>query len=124
MLALMASIALPAIAGDVYLIAYPSLEISADAIRDAFVGEKQFHAGVKLAAVDNLAVQKEFLEKVMQLDSVRYGNIWTKKSFRDGLNAPPARNGDADVIAFVRANPGAIGYISTPAPGVKIVAKF
>ncbi len=123
-LVVLALMAPSAKAGDIYLIAHPSLDISVDAIRDVFVGEKQFHSGVKLAAVDNLAAQKDFLDKVMKLDSVRYGNIWTKKSFRDGLNAPPARNGDAEVLAYVRATPGAIGYVTTLPNGVKTVAKF
>lgn len=123
-LLVLAMMAPSANAGDIYLIAHPSLDISVDAIRDVFVGEKQFHSGVKLAAVDNLAAQKDFLDKVMKLDSVRYGNIWTKKSFRDGLNAPPARGGDAEVLAFVRATPGAVGYVTTLPSGVKAVAKF
>ena len=123
-LALLALSAQPANAGDIYLIAHPALEISVDAVRDVFVGEKQFHSGVKLAAVDNLAAQKDFLDKVMKLDSVRYGNIWTKKSFRDGLNAPPARGNDAEVLAYVRSTPGAIGYVTTPPKGLSTVAKF
>jgi ABC-type phosphate transport system substrate-binding protein len=37
---------------------------------------------------------------------------WQQQIFA-GREAPPAqRNGDADVLAFVRANPGAIGYVS------------
>jgi hypothetical protein len=116
--------ALPATAGEIYVIAHPALEITVDAVRDVFVGEKQFQSGVKLAAIDNLSGQKEFLEKVMKLDSVRYGNIWTKKSFRDGLNAPPSRGNDAEVLAFVRANAGAVGYVTTPPAGVKTIGKF
>lgn len=111
-------------AGELYVIANPSLDITVDAIREVFVGEKQFQGGVKLAAVDNSAAQKDFLEKVMKLDTARYGNIWIKKSFRDGLNAPPARSGDAEVLAYVRANAGAIGYVASPPSGVKTIAKF
>jgi hypothetical protein len=124
MLAVIAMKVSSAGAADLYLIANPSLDITVDAIRDVFVGEKQFQAGIKLTAIDNLSSQKDFLEKVMKLDSVRYGNIWTKKSFRDGLNAPPSRGGDAEVMAFVRANAGAVGYVASPPSGVKTVAKF
>ena len=123
-LAVLALMVSPAKATDLYLIANPSLDITVDAIRDAFVGEKQFQASVKLLAIDNVSAQKDFLEKVMKLDSVRYGNIWIKKSFRDGLNAPPTRGGDAEVLAYVRANAGAIGYVASPPTGVKTVAKF
>jgi ABC-type phosphate transport system substrate-binding protein len=113
-----------AAAAELFVIAHPSLNISVDAIRDVFVGEKQFQAGIKLAAVDNLSCQKDFLEKVMKLDGASYGKIWTKKSFRDGLNAPPTRSGDAEVLAYVRANAGAIGYVTSLPNGVKTVAKF
>lgn len=123
-LAVLVLTAVPAIAGDIYVIAHPALEITVDAVRDVFVGEKQFQSGVKLAAIDNLSGQKEFLDKVMKLDNVRYGNIWTKKSFRDGLNAPPSRGSDAEVLAFVRANVGAVGYVTTPPAGVKTIGKF
>jgi hypothetical protein len=124
MLAAVAMMATSAGAGELFLIVHPSLEISVEAVREVFVGEKHFQAGTKLAAVDNLSCQKEFLEKVMKLDGTSYGKIWTKKSFRDGLNAPPARSGDAEVLAYVRANVGAIGYVTSPPSGVKTVAKF
>jgi ABC-type phosphate transport system substrate-binding protein len=40
-------------------------------------------------------------------------SYWQQQIFA-GKEAPPAeRGGDADVLAFVRANPGAIGYVST-----------
>jgi ABC-type phosphate transport system substrate-binding protein len=39
-------------------------------------------------------------------------SAWQQQIFA-GREAPPAqRNGDAEVLAFVRANPGAIGYVS------------
>ena len=38
---------------------------------------------------------------------------------------PPARKGsDAEVIEFVRATPGAVGYVSRPWPGFKVLEKF
>jgi ABC-type phosphate transport system substrate-binding protein len=40
---------------------------------------------------------------------------WQQQIFA-GREAPPAeRHGDAEVLAFVRANPGAIGYVSANA---------
>lgn len=124
LLAVLMSIAPPAIAGDLYLITHPSLEIPSGEVRDVFIGEKLFQSGVKLMPMDNLAAQKDFLDKVMRLNNVQYNNIWTKKSFRDGLNVPPTRGSDAEVLAYVRANAGAIGYVMTPPTGVKTIAKF
>jgi ABC-type phosphate transport system substrate-binding protein len=49
---------------------------------------------------------------------------WNQQIF-SGRSAPPAeKRSDADVVAFVRSTPGAVGYVSasTPTPGVKLLA--
>jgi hypothetical protein len=75
--------------------------------------------------VDNSSAQAEFLARVVKLDAAKYDSLWTKKSFRDGLNPPPVKASDAEVIAVVKANPNAVGYLSTPPPaGVKLLQKF
>ena len=112
---------------DVYVIANPSVELSADNIRDVFIGEKLLVTGVKLAPVDNAGAQAEFLAKVMSLDIAKYSSIWTKKGFRDGLNPPDMKAADSDVILYVRQTPGAIGYISAvpvTTTGFKIIKKY
>lgn len=123
--AMVASVhALPAVAVDVYVIANSSLELSGDDIRDVFVGEKQTAGSAKIVPMDNASLQKAFLEKVVKVDATRYGAIWTKKGFRDGLNAPVVKGGDAEVIAAVKATPGAVGYVSSAPAGVKVVQKY
>jgi hypothetical protein len=110
---------------DVYVISNPTATVSAGDIKDIFLGEKQLSGSTKLAPVDNSAAQTEFLAKVMQLDSVKYDSLWTKKSFRDGVNPPVLKASDADVINAVKASPGGVGYItSAPPPGVTVVKKF
>ena len=109
-------------AGEV--IAHPTVSLSADEIRDVFLGEKQFAGNLKLVPVDNTAIQSEFLTTVLQTDAQKYSARWMKKTFREGL-APPARKGsDAEVIEFVRSTPGAVGYVSRPWPGFKVLEKF
>lgn len=109
-------------AGEV--IAHPTVSLSADEIRDVFLGEKQFAGKLKLVPVDNTAIQPEFLSAVLQTDAQKYSARWMKKTFREGL-APPARKGsDAEVVEFVRSTPGAVGYVSRPAGGVKVLEKF
>lgn len=109
-------------AGEV--IAHPTVSLSADEIRDVFLGEKQFAGKLKLVPVDNTAIQPEFLSAVLQTDAQKYSARWMKKTFREGL-APPARKGsDAEVVEFVRSTPGAVGYVSRPAVGVKVLEKF
>ncbi len=49
--------------------------------------------------------------------------FWQKRVF-SGRDTPPVEKGsDEEVVAFVRANPGAIGYVAAAAPvaGVKVL---
>ena len=48
---------------------------------------------------------------------------WQGQIFAGGPTPPPRRPSDAEVLAFVRATPGAIGYVKTAtnAAGVKVI---
>ncbi len=113
-----------AAAGDVYLIANSSLQLSADEVRDVYLGEKQLAGGVKLSPFENSAAQADFLSKVLQMDSAKYGTLWTKKGFREGLNPPASRGSDLEVVGSVKANPGGVGYVTSPPPGVNVIKKY
>jgi ABC-type phosphate transport system substrate-binding protein len=108
-------------AENIVVISNSGTAVSADEIRDIFLGEKQFAGSTKLVVIDNAAIQSGFLSKVMHMDAAKYNGIWTKKSFRDGLNPPAVKSGDAEVIEFVKRTPGAIGYVSTVPAGVKVI---
>jgi hypothetical protein len=111
-------------AADIYVIAHPATKITPEAIRDVYIGEKQFAGEVKIIPVDNAAAQAEFLEKVLRLDQTRYTNLWVKKSFRDALNPPATRTSDKEIVEFVRKTPGALAYIaSSPPAGVIVIQK-
>lgn len=110
-------------AGDVVVISNQEATISAEDIKDIFLGEKQFAGNIKLVVVDNASAQGAFLSKFMQMDVTKYNNIWTKKSFRDGLTPPAVKSGDAEVTEYIKRTPGAIGYVSTTPTGVKIIQK-
>lgn len=111
-----------ATAGEV--IAHPSVSLSAEEIRDVFLGEKQLVGNLRLVPMDNSAIQSEFLARVLQTDVQKYTARWTKKRFREGLAPPIVRGSDAEVIAFVRSTPGAVGYVSKAATDVKVLEKF
>lgn len=106
------------------VIAHPSVNLDAEEIRELFLGEKQFVGPLKLVPVDNSAIQREFMSNILQTDARTYAARWTKKSFREGLVAPDVKGSDAEVAAFVRATPGAVGYIAGKALGVKVLLKF
>jgi hypothetical protein len=95
-------------AADVVVIANPDLTISAEEIKDIFLGEKQFSGSTKLVVIDNASAQGGFLSKFMQMDAAKYSNIWTKKSFRDGLTPPAVKSGDAEVTEYIKRTPGAM----------------
>ena len=111
---------------DQFVIANPSVSVSADEVREVFLGEKQFAGEQKLVPVDNAAVQGVFLSQVLKMTPAKYETAWIKKSFREGLAIPPVRSGSDDTIEFVRHTPGAVGYISADKPpsGVVVVTKF
>lgn len=115
----------PALAGDV--IAHPFVSLSADDIRNVYLGEKQLAGSLRLLPVSNGAVFEEFLAKVLQTDEPKYEARWIRKRFREGLTPPPMLGSDAEVISFVRSTPGAIGYVSSSGgdrPGIKLLEQF
>lgn len=113
-----------ATAADIYVICNSGVKLDASEVRDVFLGEKQFAESVRIMPVDNFAAQPEFLSRVIKLNASKYNTTWTKKSFRDGVNPPPLKASDAEVIEFVKRTPGAIGYVSNAPGGVTVVGKF
>jgi hypothetical protein len=109
---------------DVFVIANSSVQLTGAEVRDVFVGDKQLAGAVKLIPVDNANVQSQFLAKVMKVDVAKYGSIWIKKSFRDGLIPPAMKSGDAEVLDYVKKTVGAVGYVGSAPNGVTVVQKF
>lgn len=121
---LAAAAALPALA-DIYIIANPGTQLTPEEARDVYTGDKQFAGSVKIVPFDNAAAQGEFLSRVLDMSASRYGTLWAKKGFRDGLNAPAVKSSDLEVIAAVKATPGGLGYVtSAPTGGVTLIRKY
>jgi ABC-type phosphate transport system substrate-binding protein len=112
-----------AVDAQVIVITNPSVTLTADDLRDVFLGEKLLAGSTKLVPVDNMSAQDLFLSKVVKLDATKYTNAWTKKSFRDGLSPPATKSTDAEVIDFVKRTSGAVGYVKVAPPaGVNAIA--
>jgi hypothetical protein len=122
--ALLIAVGAAAQAGEVYVVANVTLELTPEEVKEIFLGEVQFAGPMKLLPVDNVGAQPDFLARVLKMTGPKYQASWTKKAFRDGLNAPPLKASDAEVLSFVKGNSGAIGYVSSAPAGVKIVGKF
>jgi ABC-type phosphate transport system substrate-binding protein len=58
------------------------------------------------------AVRKAFSQAVLGKDVAAVESYWQQAIFSGRGVPPPEKPSDADVLAFVRANPGAIGYVS------------
>jgi len=114
----------PALAGEV--IAHPHVSLNADDIRNVYLGEKQLAGSLRLVPVSNSAIQGEFLAKVLQTDEPKFQARWIRKRFREGMTPPQTLGSDAEVLSFVRATPGAVGYVSSTgdATGIKVLEGF
>jgi len=124
-LGLMAAVTSSAVtAADVFVITNNATNLSADDIKDVFIGEKQVGDGVKLTPIDNGSLKNDFLDKALHLTADKYTAIWVKKGFRDGLTAPASKGSDQEVIAIVKSKPGAVGYVSKASADVKVIKKF
>ncbi|HEX6706572.1 MAG TPA: hypothetical protein VF169_17570 [Albitalea sp.] len=113
----------PARASELFVIGNGIPGMSAEEVKEVFLGEVQFAGSLRLLPIDNAVVQADFLGRVLKMTPARYAATWTKKAFRDGLNAPPLKATDAEVIGFVKANPGAIGYVGAAPPGIQVLLK-
>ncbi len=110
-------------AGEV--IAHPSVKLGAAEIRDVYLGEKQLDGNRRLIPVDNAAAQDEFLAAILQTNRRNYQARWIRKTYREGLHAPPVKDNDAEVRSFVRLTPGAIGYVSdSGGAGVVVLDRY
>lgn len=70
------------------------------------------------------AVRESFTKEVLGRSSGAIDQYWTQAVFSGRAVPPPEKRSDAEVVAFVRETPGAIGYVSAMADteGVKRVA--
>ena len=123
-IALSLALLTPASARAGEVIVNDSVTLRADEIRDVFLGEKQLAGNVRLIPIDNTGAQADFLLKVLQTDASKYYARWTRKSRREGLTPPAIKGSDADVIAFVKATPGAVGYVDKTTHNLKVVRTF
>jgi|SRR5690242_8558141 hypothetical protein len=101
-----------AFGGDIYVISNAEVKVSAEDIREIYLGDKEFSGNVRLLPVDNQAVQDQFVAKALSIDLQRYNTLWVKKGFRDALNPPTVKATDSEVLDFVERTRGAVGYLS------------
>jgi hypothetical protein len=121
--AVILGLTLGAAQAQVVVICHPSVTLSADDVRDVFLGEKQLSGAIKLQPVDNAVELASFLTKFLSMEPAKYSSAWAKKAFRDGITAPPLKTSDADVVEFVKRTPGGVGYVKSAPTGVSVVTQ-
>ncbi len=89
---------------------------------------RQWTNGVSITPVDQSfqsAVRLRFSQDVLGRSPGQMQEYWLRETYSGGEVPPPVRDSDAAVLEFVRANAGAVGYVSStvslPA-GVKALA--
>jgi ABC-type phosphate transport system substrate-binding protein len=78
---------------------------------------------VPVDQVEAAAVRDPFSRAIHGKPTSAIKSYWTQQIF-SGRDVPPVeKKSDAEVVAFVRANPGAIGYVSegAAADGVRVL---
>lgn len=69
-------------------------------------------------------VRIEFSTAIHERDVNAVKSFWQRQIFSGRGVPPPEKSTDEEVLAFVRANPGAVGYVSSDTPvgaGVKVL---
>jgi ABC-type phosphate transport system substrate-binding protein len=64
---------------------------------------------------DESAARRAFTKAVLKKDVAAVKSYWQTQIFSGRAVPPPEKSSDAAVLAYVEANPGAIGYVSAAA---------
>lgn len=102
--------------------------ISKDVLSRCFMKQVQMWiSGQPVVPVDQAAsseTRKAFSTKIHGRDVSAVKSFWQRQIFSGRGVPPPEKASDEEVLAFVRDNPGAVGYISSSAnigSGVKVL---
>lgn len=115
-------------ASDYKIIAHPSVTVSSlsrDTISSYFLKKiGRWPDGTPVAPVDQAPgspLRQAFTREIHGKSAQNIDAFWQRQVFSGRATPPPARGSDADVLAYVRSEPGAIGYIraGAGAAGVK-----
>lgn len=90
---------------------------------------KSFDSGNKALPINlkvGNSVRDEFEEKVLKKNSQQVKAYWSKLVFSGKGKPPKEKSSDAEIIAFIISNPGAIGYVDAASVNdkVKVVKVF
>ena len=100
--------------------ANPGSQIKRDVLAMIYLkGRARWADGKPVAAVDQSArspVRATFTEQALGQDVQAVQNQWIRSIQVGQGTPPPVKSTDEDVVAFVKSNPNAIGYVSADTP--------
>jgi ABC-type phosphate transport system substrate-binding protein len=106
----------------------PTTSLSRPQVAEYFMGKTtDWSHGAKIKPVDQVessSTRQAFSDEVLGKSISAVKSYWQQQIF-SGRGVPPTEvSGDSDVVAFVRSNPGAIGYVSSGADtsSVKVIS--
>jgi ABC-type phosphate transport system substrate-binding protein len=116
--------AAPAVASEVQVIANPSVSgnLTAADLKDVFLGTKSSANGATVeSVVGSGAAHEAFLKAYIGKSDQAFRNHLKSLVFTGKGSMPKSFTSDAEVVKYVAATKGAIGYISpsADAPGVR-----
>ena len=125
---LCASLALASIrvtAADVVVVANPSVaasEVSAADLKEIFLGAKTSVGGsdVQPVLAETGAAHEEFLKSYVGRSEQALKNHFKSLVFTGKGSMPKAFGSDAEIVKYVAATKGAIGYVSAGAEGAGV----
>jgi len=127
---LLGGAARPLAAQEFKLVAHPAIgvdAIDAPTAQKVFLKQVNKVGGAAVTPVDQApaaAVRDAFSKKVVGRPVGAVQQYWQQKIFSGGDVPPATKASDKDVLEFVKATPGAIGYVSASAgtDGVKVLS--
>jgi ABC-type phosphate transport system substrate-binding protein len=106
----------------------PTTSISKEQLSRCFMKQTNtWINGATVTPVDlsaNSPVRIEFSTTIHERDVNAVKSFWQRQIFSGRGVPPPEKASDEEVLVFVRANPGAVGYVSSDTPvgaGVKVL---
>jgi ABC-type phosphate transport system substrate-binding protein len=106
----------------------PATSVSRSFLRDAYLKKStEWRGGEVILPVDlawRFAERRAFTEQVLQKTPAQVKNYWNQQIFSGKGVPPPEADTPRSVIAYVLANPGAVGYIpaNVDPAGAKVLA--
>jgi ABC-type phosphate transport system substrate-binding protein len=120
---------LQAHAGEIVVIGNSNVpKIDTETVQKIYTGKYISVAGVSVTPVgvkSGMATRNRFLQEYLNQDEEKYTAYWTVRRYI-GKGAPPVElSSSADVISYVQATPGAVGYIDEAElrQGLNVIAR-